>query len=120
MSEHENEGRMDYIEFQATHIEETKTFYQSVFGWKFEDYAPDYTSFADGRMYGGFRKVEQVSAANPLVVIYSRDLYAASKAVGEAGGKIVKDIFSFPGGQRFHFTDPNGNELAVWSDANES
>jgi uncharacterized protein len=111
-----NEGRIDYIEFPATDIEGTKTFYSSLFGWKFEDYGPDYTSFVDGRVAGGFFRADAAGASSPLVVLYSVDLEDTEQRVRAAGGKIVKEIFSFPGGRRFHFADPNGNELSVWSD----
>jgi predicted enzyme related to lactoylglutathione lyase len=82
-----------------------------------EDWGPDYTSFADGRLAGGFSKVDEVTkGGGVLVVIYAVDLEAVEVAVRAHGGEIVKEIFSFPGGRRFHFTDPSGNELAVWSD----
>ncbi|MGO4883437.1 MAG: VOC family protein [Bryobacteraceae bacterium] len=111
-----NEGRVDYIEFPATDIAKTKAFYSGLFGWKFTDYGPDYTSFEDGRLAGGFFKKDTVTAGGPLVVIYAGDLEGMQKKVQAAGGGIVKPIFSFPGGRRFHFTDPSGNELSVWSD----
>jgi len=111
-----NEGRIDYIEFPATDIAKTKAFYTSVFGWKFTDYGPDYTSFEDGRLAGGFFRKDTVTAAGPLVVIYTADLAGMQTKVRAAGGAIVKEIFSFPGGRRFHFTGPDGNELAIWSD----
>jgi uncharacterized protein len=104
---------IDYIEFSATDIESTKKFYNQVFGWEFEDYGPDYTSFKDGRLAGGFMKGTPAPAGT-LVVIYVDDLPDAERRVKAAGGKISKETFSFPGGSRFHFTDPNGNELAVW------
>lgn len=116
MNAQSNEGRIDYIEFPATDIPKTKAFYLAVFEWKFTDYGPDYTSFEDGRLAGGFFKKDSVAAASPLVVIYSADLAGAQAKVEAAGGAIVKQVFSFPGGRRFHFTDPSGNELAVWSD----
>ena len=109
------ENQIDYIELPATQIEATKQFYSAVFGWKFEDYGPDYTSFSDGRVAGGF-STDMPGGHGVLVVIYSGDLAATQQKVAQAGGTIVKEIFSFPGGRRFHFTDPNGNELAVWSD----
>jgi predicted enzyme related to lactoylglutathione lyase len=112
----ENEGRVDYIEFPATDIEATQRFYSGLFGWKFTDYGPDYTSFEDGRMNGGFFKADAAGAGQPLVVLYSADLEGTESRVRAAGGRIVKEIFSFPGGRRFHFRDPNGNELSVWSD----
>jgi hypothetical protein len=107
---------IDYIEFHATDIAKTKQFYGDVFGWKFEDYGPEYTSFADGRIAGGFCKGAVTAGAGPLVVIYVDDLEAAVLSVKAAGGRITKAIFSFPGGSRFHFTDPSGNELAAWHD----
>jgi hypothetical protein len=101
----------------AKDIGKTKAFYQQAFGWKFTDYGPDYTSFEDGRLSGGFTTEGQVvSKGGVLVVIKAGKLEAVEKAVQQAGGKIVKPIFSFPGGRRFHFTDPNGNELAVWGE----
>ena len=111
-----NDGRIDYIEFPATDLTKVKTFYGAVFGWKFTDYGPEYTSFEDGRIAGGFAQAEKGAAGRPLVVLYAVDLAAMEAKVREAGGAIVKATFSFPGGRRFHFTDPSGNELAVWSD----
>jgi uncharacterized protein len=105
--------KIDYIEFGATDIIATKKFYGEVFGWRFTDYGPDYTSFEDGRIAGGFVK-GVVAAAGTLVVIYVDELAAAEKRVRDAGGRIMKETFSFPGGSRFHFADPNGNVLAVW------
>jgi predicted enzyme related to lactoylglutathione lyase len=107
---------IDYIEFPATDIGATKAFYQRVFGWEFEDYGPGYTSFKDGRIAGGFTTDATVAKGGPLVVLYGKDLAAIEAAVAAAGGAIVKPTFSFPGGRRFHFTDPSGNELAVWSE----
>ena len=111
-----NDRRVDYIEFPATDMAATKSFYGRVFGWKFTDYGPDYTCFEDGRLAGGFWKSGEVRAGGPLVVIYAQSLASMEAAVREAGGTIVKETFEFPGGRRFHFTDPNGNELAIWSD----
>jgi predicted enzyme related to lactoylglutathione lyase len=111
------ENQIDYVELPATDIEATRHFYAAAFGWKFEDYGPDYTSFFDGRLAGGFTTETTPPAKGLLLVIYASDLPAAQEKIKTAGGAIVKDIFSFPGGSRFHFTDPNGNELAVWSEA---
>lgn len=111
-----NDGRIDYIEFPATDVAQTKAFYQQAFGWKFTDYGPDYTSFEDGRLSGGFAKENKVIRGGTLVVLYASDLAATERKVRDAGGIIVKDAFAFPGGRRFHFTDPSGNELAVWSE----
>jgi predicted enzyme related to lactoylglutathione lyase len=108
--------RIDYIELPTTDISESKRFYGEVFGWRFQDYGPDYASLEDGRLAGGFRKEAAVKPGGPLVIMYSRELEATERSVREAGGWIVKEIFSFPGGRRFHFADPSGNELAVWSD----
>jgi predicted enzyme related to lactoylglutathione lyase len=116
MSNHENTLRIDYIEFPATDIPATRRFYNQVFGWEFEDYGPDYTSFKDGRLAGGFWTAPKVQAGGALVVMYAGDLEGTEAKVRAAGGTIVKPIFSFPGGRRFQFTDPNGNELAVWSE----
>lgn len=116
MSQAQHDRRIDYIEFLATDIEATKTFYTAVFGWTFTDYGPEYTSFEDGRLAGGFALAPQVPAGGPLVVLYAVDLEATQAKVTEHGGRIVREIFEFPGGRRFHFADPSGNELAVWSD----
>jgi predicted enzyme related to lactoylglutathione lyase len=112
----EHDRRIDYIEMSATNIAATKKFYVDAFGWKFTDYGPDYASFADGRLAGGFTKAASVQRGGPLIVIFALDLADAEKRVRAAGGTITKPVFSFPGGRRFHFTDPSGNELAVWSD----
>ena len=116
MAQADHDRRIDYIEFGATDIARTKQFYQLVFGWKFEDYGPDYTSFQDGRLSGGFTKDAAVRPANPLVVIYATRLEDSEEKIKKAGGKIVRQSYSFPGGRRFHFSDPSGNELAVWTD----
>ena len=116
MSNAANDRRIDYIEFPATDISATKRFYNDVFGWNFEDYGPEYTSFYDGRLAGGFWKAANVTEGGVLVVLYTVNLEAMLEKVKNAGGKIVKEIFSFPGGRRFHFQDPNGNQLAVWSE----
>lgn len=116
MSTAEHNLRIDYIEFPATDIEATKAFYTSVFGWEFTDYGPNYTSFSDGRLSGGFTTEVVPSGQGILVVIYASDLDGVVNALAVHGGKITKPIFEFPGGRRFHFVDPNGNEIAVWSE----
>ena len=108
--------RIDYIEIAATNLADIERFYTEAFGWKFTDYGPEYTSFADGRLSGGFFKSDGVRAGSVLVVIFALDLEASEARVRKAGGTITKEIFRFPGGRRFHFRDPSGNELAVWSD----
>ena len=116
MSQAEQDRRVDYIEFSTTNIEETKKFYSEVFGWEFTDYGPDYASFNDGRLAGGFTVAPEVTAGGPLVVLYSTNLAEIEARVIESGGQIVRETFEFPGGRRLHFTDPSGNELAIWSD----
>lgn len=115
-------GKIDYAEFPARDIEGTKTFFSAVFGWTFVDYGPDYTAFEGAGLDGGyFRSELNVSTANgsALIVLYSDQLEATLEKVTQFGGKIVKPIFEFPGGRRFHFSDPSGNEYAVWSDVPE-
>ena len=116
-------NRIDYIEFPATDIAATKAFYASVFGWDFIDYGPTYSSFtkASAGRDGGFTTETKVGPSprdggGTLAVLYSDDLEGLTGKVMAAGGTIAEPIFSFPGGRRFHFTDPSGNELAVWSD----
>ncbi len=123
MNQQEHNLQMDYIEFPATDIEATKRFYGQVFGWRFQEWGPDYISFNDGRLGGGFSTEAQPADAGPraktrgvLVVIYAISLDEIYRKVKEAGGKVVREIFEFPGGKRFHFLDPNSNELAVWSE----
>ena len=107
---------INYIEFTVADIARSKDFYGRAFGWTFADYGPDYCEFSDGHMKGGFDANGPVSPGRPLVVLYSADSAELSNAIEAAGGKIVKPVFDFPGGRRFHFTDPDGYELAVWSE----
>jgi len=116
VGQEEHDRRIDYIELPTTDMAATKAFYSDVFGWKMQDWGPDYASFEDGRLAGGFRKEAGVVRGGPLVIVYAVDLEAVAASVRRHGGTIVKEIFRFPGGRRFHFTDPSGNELAVWSD----
>lgn len=116
MSKHE---KINYIEFPAKDINVAKTFFTAAFGWTFVDYGPDYTAFSDQGIDGGFFKADlSVSAkeGSALIVFYSNELEKTQSKIETAGGTILQDIFSFPGGRRFHFADPNGNEYAVWSD----
>lgn len=110
---------INYIEFAAIDLAETKRFFNAAFGWQFNDYGPDYVGIrnqgSEGEC-GGICQVEQVVTGGPLVILYSLDLESSLSAVQHAGGTITKEIFSFPGGRRFQFCDPSGNELAVWSD----
>jgi predicted enzyme related to lactoylglutathione lyase len=108
---------IDYIEFSVTDMAEAKRFYASAFQWKFNDYGPDYAGIQkDGGEAGGMRRIEVNSAGGPLVILYSQDLEKTLAMVRDAGGTITTEPFSFPGGRRFHFRDPSGNELAVWSE----
>ena len=116
MEQADQDRRVDYVEFGATDIERTRRFYERVFGWRFEDYGPDYTSFQDGRLSGGFTRDAPVRPANPLVVIYATRLAEVEAKIRSEGGQVVRPTYEFPGGRRFHFTDPSGNELAVWTD----
>jgi uncharacterized protein len=116
MSQAPHNNQIDYIELPVLDIPKTKAFYATVFGWKFEDYGLDYTSFSDGRLSGGFNKDALLPVKGILLVIYVSDLEGTQSKVQAAGASIAKDIFTFPGGRRFHFIDPSGNELAVWSE----
>lgn len=110
--------KINYIEFAVTDMAATKKFYTDAFGWTYTDYGPTYASFDNAGIDGGFdaESGKKPSALGALVVMYAPDIEACLARVTEAGGVIVKPIFDFPGGRRFHFLDPNGNELAVWSD----
>jgi predicted enzyme related to lactoylglutathione lyase len=113
------ENTIDYIEIPAKDPAKAQAFFEALFGWQFQDYGPDYCSFHDGRLAGGFRREDVVAATesgSPLIVFYKEDLAQAMDRVRDLGGAIKREIFSFPGGRRFHFLDPNGNEYAVWSD----
>jgi predicted enzyme related to lactoylglutathione lyase len=115
MKEHE---KINYVEVPAKDIVATKTFFEHVFGWSFVDYGPDYTAFSDEGLDGGFYTSDlNCSTANgsALIVFYSRLLEQTQAKIENAGGSIIQPIFSFPGGRRFHFADPSGNEYAVWS-----
>ena len=109
---------IDYIELAVDDLAAAKRFYGAAFGWSFNDYGPDYAGIKrdGGGEVGGMRQESSISRGGPLVILFSSDLEASVKAVQDAGGKIVKEPFSFPGGRRFQFTDPAGNELAVWSE----
>ncbi|WP_417660131.1 VOC family protein [Pseudomonas sp.] len=110
--------KINYVEFPAKDLAATKAFFNAAFGWTFVDYGPDYVAFSDQGLDGGFFTSEQHSTSangGALIVLFSENLEATQAKVSAAGGKIVKDIYSFPGGRRFHFTEPSGNEFAVWA-----
>ncbi len=110
---------IDYIEMPSRALGETKQFFSSLFGWTFQDYGPDYAAFDDGRTTGGFFAAEETwssAVACPLIVFYASDLEEMQAEVSRLGGKVTREIFTFPGGRRFHFQAPGTGELAVWSD----
>lgn len=111
--------KINYVEFPASNIPATKSFFSNCFGWVFTDYGSEYTAFNDEGLDGGFYQTGPASTpvkGGALLVFYSNDLETTLQKVQDAGGTIAKKIFSFPGGRRFHFYEPSGNELAVWSD----
>ncbi|MHB1329198.1 MAG: VOC family protein [Gemmatimonadales bacterium] len=110
----EHDRRIDYIEFGTRDLAASKRFFETAFGWRFTDYGPEYTAFEDGRLNGGFHSKGPPGSA-PLVVLYAADLDQLEGAVTAAGGTVT-DRHAFPGGRRFHFVEPGGNELAVWSE----
>lgn len=112
-------AKINYVEFPACDLPATKAFFEKAFGWSFVDYGPDYAAFSDQGLDGGFFKSDQKSSTDngaALIVFYSANLEETLASVMDAGGTIVRPIFAFPGGRRFHFTEPSGNELAVWGD----
>ena len=109
-------NRIDYIEIPVADMQAAKKFYGEIFGWEFVDYGPDYASFNDGRLDGGLRKDVSGGRGGPLVIFFDENLEEKVAQIRAAEGQIIKEIFAFPGGRRFHFRDPHGNELAAWSD----
>jgi len=109
---------INYIEFPLTKNPETKYFFEKVFGWEFTDWGPKYLSFTGAGVEGGFNGEDDavITAPGVLVVLYASDLPQKLEDIINAGGKVIKPIYEFPGGKRFHFLDPNGNELAIWSE----
>jgi predicted enzyme related to lactoylglutathione lyase len=116
MENSHQDRRIDYIEFNVSDIARSKDFYGKAFGWTFTDYGPNYCEFSDGSMKGGFDAGGTVTSGGPLVVLYGSDLTEILSRVEAAGGEIAKPVLEFPGGRRFHFIDPDGYELAVWSE----
>ncbi|MBU0601835.1 MAG: VOC family protein [Gammaproteobacteria bacterium] len=110
-----HDRQIDNIEFNVGSIERSKAFYGAVFGWTFTDFGPTYCEFSDGRLTGGFTTGEAVRPGGPLVILYADDLAGTQRRIEATGAKITREIFAFPGGRRFHFADPDGYELAVWS-----
>ncbi|MEH0664437.1 VOC family protein [Vibrio scophthalmi] len=116
MPQHE---KLNYVELAAHDLEATKAFFSQAFDWRFTDYGPDYTAFADQGLDGGFFRADaksQTASGGALLVFYSQDIKATLANVIASGGDVIKPIFDFPGGCRFHFLEPSGNEFAVWSE----
>jgi uncharacterized protein len=113
---------IDYVELTVTDLAAAKRFYAEAFGWEFNDYGPQYAGIRDGSgesvpEVGGLAAGTEVRAGGPLVLLYSADLDRTLAAVTSAGGRVVNGPYEFPGGRRFHFQDPSGNELGVWAEA---
>ena len=111
--------KLNYVEFAARDLAATKAFFTAAFGWQFADYGPDYCAFEGEGLDGGFYRTElcsQRAQGGALLVFYSADIEATQSKVAGAGGTIVRPLFDFPGGRRFHFVEPSGNEFAVWSE----
>ena len=116
MKEHE---KINYVEFPSKDIQQTKLFFTKTFGWTFQDFSPEYTTFSNEGIDGGFYQSKLNSSSSngsALIVFFSENLETTLEKIKGSGGKIIKDIFPFPGGRRFHFSEPCGNEFAVWSD----
>lgn len=110
------ENRVDYLEIPVTDLDKARVFFETLFGWTFESWGDEYMSFNDGQLDGGFRRApEAVPSGGVLVIFYSDDLERDVTRVQELGATISEEIFPFPGGRRFHFVDPTGNEYAIWS-----
>lgn len=114
----QHNNQIDYVEFAAEDLEKIKAFYANAFGWEFQDWGPDYVSFTGGGIDGGFRGGEKPAPGGALVILYADDLEGAEKRVTAAGGEIT-ERHEFPGGRRFHFRDPAGNVLGVWTKADD-
>ncbi|MDT8436666.1 MAG: VOC family protein [Gemmatimonadota bacterium] len=110
---------IDYIEFSVTDMDRSKSFFEKAFGWRFNDYGPTYAGIRkrDGEAGGLRLETETTPRGVPLVILYSEDLEATLAKVRDAGGRITTEPFEFPGGRRFHFLDPDGTEMAVWSES---
>ena len=110
---------VDYVEIPSRDLGKTKAFFEALFGWKFTDYGPDYVSFDDGRLNGGFYtavNVSSVAGGGALIVFYTETIELLCERSAKLGATITREIFSFPGGRRFHFAEPGGSEFAIWTD----
>jgi predicted enzyme related to lactoylglutathione lyase len=108
--------KIDYVEFCSPDMSKSRAFFEKAFEWKFIDYGPTYAAMSNAGLGGGIQSDPDHVKAPPLVILKADDLEAAEAAVKKAGGTITRPAFSFPGGRRFHFQEPGGNELAVWSE----
>ena len=118
MAPTDRDRRIDDVELPSADLQRSRRFYGEAFGWRFTEYGPDYLAFNDGRLDGGFARTDDVAPARggALVIPYADDLEAMTGRVERAGGGILRPPYAFPGGRRFHFADPDGHELAVWSE----
>jgi predicted enzyme related to lactoylglutathione lyase len=116
MSVRGKDRQIDNIELNVGDIARSKAFYGSAFGWTFVDYGPTYTEFTDGRLTGGFTTGEPVRPGGALIILYADNLAETQRRLIALGAVLTREVFSFPGGSRFHFTDPDGYELAVWTE----
>jgi uncharacterized protein len=119
MTENPKENQIDYVEFPAASVailRATKQFYHEVFGWSFQDWGDNYVDTKGGGIASGINSDPSHRPPAPLVVLFSSDLETTRARVIRAGGRVAKEIFPFPGGRRFEYVDPAGNQLAVWSD----
>ena len=110
--------KLNYVEFAASDLKETSSFFEKAFAWHFTWYGEEYVAFSNEGLDGGFYQANlktREEAGGALLIFYSKDLESTMNKVSEAGGEIIKPIFAFPGGRRFHFEDPSGNELGVWT-----
>lgn len=103
---------LDYLEFTSPQMEKTQAFFTDAFGWTYIDYGPNYKDIQGAGLSGS---VERGELRAPLPVVRVDDLDAMLARVKAAGGVITKEIFEFPGGRRFQFTEPGGTEMAVWT-----
>ena len=116
MNKHE---KMNYVEFPANNLMATKTFFENTFGWAFEDFGSEYTSFNNETLGGGFFKAKEASKqvnGGALIVFFSENIEKTQAKIEACGGVITQKTFEFPGGKRFHFEEPSGNEFAVWGE----
>ena len=108
--------QINYIELQSHNLDETKAFFSKLFGWQFTDYGPDYISFDNAGIAGGFYRTDSPVPGENRTILYTKELESLRDQVVDHGVELTRDIYSFPGGRRFEFNDCSGNRLAVWSE----